>query len=122
MGRINPQRTYLVIPIRCTLSPFAVDSMNVSDCHGQQHPSEFVPSKTVFLASFPRGGLTLPSSGFACRAHSFTSHLREVNNSSHQVKVGTEDFGSTTQVGPESPSKNVDGATSRKCSEDHPWG
>src|SRR6218665_3880116 len=59
----------------------------------------------VFLAR--RQGwfkLPLPPSGFACRAGSFTSHLREVTNSSHLVKVDTDFFGLAIQVGPESPS------------------
>ena len=41
----------------------------------------------------------LPLHGFACRARSFTSHLREITNSSHHVKVGMEVFGSAIQVG-----------------------
>jgi len=45
----------------------------------------------VFLARL-QGSLPLPSSGFAFRARSFTSHLREVTNSSHLVKVDTEVF------------------------------
>ena len=50
------------------------------------------------------GGLPLPFPGFACRARSFISHLREVINSSNLVKVDTDFFGSAIQVGPESSS------------------
>ena len=43
----------------------------------------------------------MPSPGFACRARSF-AFLRKGTNSPHLEKVGTEDFGSSAQVGSES--------------------
>ena len=59
---------------------------------------------SLFSWHVGKGGLLLPSPGFARHARSFTSHLREVTNSSHLVKVDTDLFGSAIQVGPESSS------------------
>src|SRR6218665_8497 len=88
--------------------------MNPSNCHSQHPPRTpvlttsltssrpiLVPTsissihllfrafKESFLGKFPTG-LPLPFPSFACHAHSFASHLREVANSSHHMKVGAK--------------------------------
>ena len=58
----------------------------------------------VFFARWQRW-FAIASPGFACRARSFASHLREVINSSQLVKVvlgGHGGLGSAIQVGSES--------------------